>query len=210
MAFCVYICDSTSKAIILNIAFFDFDHTISTKDSFLDFVAFSKGKASLYSSLIIYSPFLIGYKLGLYSGHKIKEKVLTHHFKGLSKEEFYKLCEHYGKDKIKAIINPKALERIKWHKSNGDRIIVVSASPEAWLLYWCEQNELEIIGSKLEYQNNILSGKLVGKNCNGEEKVARIKALVTISDFNEIYVYGNSKGDLPMLALADHKYYKYF
>ncbi|NQY06513.1 MAG: haloacid dehalogenase-like hydrolase, partial [Flavobacteriaceae bacterium] len=150
----------------MNIAFFDFDHTISTKDSFLDFVAFSKGKTSLYLSLCILAPFLIIYKARLYSGQKIKELVLSYHFKGMNQDEFDQLCEQYGRERINVIINNKASDRIKWHQENNHRIVVVSASIDKLLRYWCEQNCLELIGSRLAIEEGKLSGKLLGKNCN--------------------------------------------
>jgi hypothetical protein len=60
--------------------FFDFDGTITTKDTLLEFIKFSKGKLNFLSGFLIYSPFLVAYKLGIISNQSAKEKVLATFF----------------------------------------------------------------------------------------------------------------------------------
>ena len=43
-----------------------------------------------------------------------------------------------------------------------------------------------------------------------EEKVIRIQEEYNLSDYQEIYVYGDSPGDKPMLGLATKSFYKPF
>ena len=49
-----------------------------------------------------------------------------------------------------------------------------------------------------------------GENCNGPEKIRRIKEILNLQDFDKIYAFGNSKGDKEMLSIADHKFLKFF
>ena len=56
----------------------------------------------------------------------------------------------------------------------------------------------------------LLTGRLYEGNCNGQEKVNRICAKYDLANLIDSYGYGNSNGDKPMLALVNHKYYKYF
>ena len=61
----------------MTVAFFDFDHTITTKDSFLDFIAYVKGRRALYKAMLRLALPSIGYKLGWVSGATIKERYLN-------------------------------------------------------------------------------------------------------------------------------------
>ncbi|HEY0274315.1 MAG TPA: HAD-IB family phosphatase, partial [Chitinophaga sp.] len=94
-------------------------------------------------------------------------------------------------------------EAIQEHLAAGHRVIVVTASAEEWVRPFCQGMGIEVIGSRMETDaEGRLTGKLLGLNCNGEEKVCRIKAQVDLSAYTSIYAYGDSSGDRPMLALA--------
>ena len=46
-----------------DIAFFDFDGTITIKDSFIDFLKYSKGNIDFFKGIIILSPLIIAFYL---------------------------------------------------------------------------------------------------------------------------------------------------
>jgi phosphoserine phosphatase len=69
---------------------------------------------------------------------------------------------------------------------------------------------LELISTELEVINGKLTGNFSTPNCNGKEKVRRIKEKYNLSKYDEIHVFGNSKGDFPMLSLGTHKYFRFF
>ena len=194
----------------MKISFFDFDGTITTKDSLADFVKFAVGKQNYYLGLLILSPVLIMYIFNFVSNNVAKEKLIYHFFKGCDSILFRNIANKYSKEKIDKIVRPKVLEKIKWHQHKGHKVVIVSASMECWLSGWCEKNKLELIATKLEVTNNRLTGKFSTKNCYGIEKVNRIKENYNLEDYDVIYAYGDSKGDKEMLSIADKKYYKYF
>lgn len=88
--------------------------------------------------------------------------------------------------------------------------MVVSASPENWIQKWSFSEGLELIASKLEVNNGKITGKILGKNCHGVEKLKRIKEKYIIEDYKVIYAYGDTSGDRPMLNVATHSFYKPF
>jgi len=47
-------------------------------------------------------------------------------------------------------------------------------------------------------------------NCNGKEKVSRIKEAFNLADFETVYAYGDSSGDKEMLAIATHAHFRPF
>ena len=121
------------------IAFFDFDGTITTKDTMIELIKFHHGKYRLYIGLTMLSPWLIAMKLKLISHQKAKEKLLSWFFKGFAETEFSKICELFFQKKIPLIINKRALQKINEHKANGDEIVVVSASATNWIKGWCDE-----------------------------------------------------------------------
>ncbi len=192
------------------LALFDFDGTITNKDSLFHFLKYSVGTLKYYKNLVLLTPVFIKFVMGSYSNSIAKEKVISFFFKGWNIKDFEKLSDSYSEIELKKIINQNAMEKIKWHKENMHEIFIVSASIEYYLYKWCELFELELIGTKLEVIENKITGKFSTPNCNGEEKVRRIKKEINLSEYNAIYAYGNSKGDLPMLNLADYKFYRQF
>jgi HAD superfamily hydrolase (TIGR01490 family) len=202
--------DVTSRHTSRDIAFFDFDGTITNRDSFIDFIIFCRGKVTTYAGLIRLSPILLAYKAKLFPNWKAKEKVLSYFFAGESIEKFQQYCDQYAQVRLPHIVRVQALQAIKKHQAAGADVYLVSASPENWLLGWCQRKGIKLIASKLEVQDGKLTGKLAGKNCYGPEKVVRIRQEVTLTDYYCVYCYGDSRGDREMLGLADYPYYRPF
>ncbi|UAY51304.1 HAD family hydrolase [Ferruginibacter albus] len=192
------------------IAFFDFDGTITTSDTMLELIQYCKGSAAYLSGMILLSPTLILMKAGIISKAAAKEKMLSHFFGNMPLNDFNEMCHRFIDNRLPSLIRPKAIEKIKEHLANNDKVVVVSASAENWIGKWCTTNGLSCLATKLSVSNNVITGKLAGANCNGEEKVNRIKAAYTLSDYSTIYCYGDTNGDKPMLALATSFIYKPF
>ncbi len=192
------------------IAFFDFDGTITTKDTMLEFFKFSKGKTRFYLSFALYSPVLVLFKLKLVPRQYVKQLMLGHLYRNTPLTEFQKLCDRFADEKIPALIRPKALKEIQKLRDAGAELVVVSASAENWVQKWCADNEIPLIATRMEILNDKISGKLNGINCHGDEKVRRIREKYQLENYDEIFCYGDTEGDKPMLALATFPFYKPF
>jgi phosphatidylglycerophosphatase C len=185
------------------VAFFDFDGTITTKDTLLDFAKYVHGKKVFYLGMLRIAPVLIAYKLGFYPNYKAKESFLTHFFGGMSCELFAKCSQAYSLNAIDKIVDAKMIEQLEWHKARGDRIVIVSASAKCWLLPWCERESLELLCTELECVDSVMTGKLSTPNCYGVEKVNRIKRHLDLNEYDNIFAYGDSNGDKQMLELVN-------
>ncbi len=194
----------------MTLLLFDFDGTITRKDSLAGFIQYAVGKPLYYAGLLKLSPLLVLYKLGFIPNYIAKQKLIAHFFKGWDSAYFKKLSDAYAIERIDKIIRPRAMEKIEWHKAKGHKIVVVTASMESWLKKWCEKNQLDLIGTRLEVKNGKLTGKFASKNCYGVEKVNRIKEHYNLKDFDEIHAFGDSRGDKEMLEIADHRHYRPF
>lgn len=193
----------------MNLALFDFDGTITSKDSFLLFIRFAAGK-KYYTGCARLSPKICLYLAGLYPNYRLKEDFLTTFLSNWTSQQLSDVASAFSKDILKEIIRPGALERIHHHQHKGDKTVLVSASPEALLAPWCLRNNMDLLGTRLQVKNGRTTGKIEGKNCWGEEKVTRIQTAYQLDMYQKIYAYGDSKGDLPMLKLADVSRYKPF
>jgi phosphatidylglycerophosphatase C len=196
----------------MNLALFDFDGTISTRDSYLLFTEFLNRKRYIIGCLIL-APRIIGYLARIYPNYALKEDFLRFFYRGRTTDELQVQTHRFCSRIIPGIIRPGAMERIKWHQAQGDTIVVISACPRLILEPWCHQINADIIATELETdQDSRITGKIAGKNCWGQEKVRRIQSRYTLHQYDGIFAYGDSKGDLPMLELADtdKRFYKPF
>ncbi|HWB90879.1 MAG TPA: HAD-IB family hydrolase [Puia sp.] len=192
------------------IAFFDFDGTITTRDTLLEFIKFSKGKFRFYVGFAINSPWLIALKLKLISNQAAKEKILTWFFHNNTVSHFQQTCDRFAAEIIPNLIRPKALQEITTLKEKGIPVVIVSASPENWIRPWTGPNSIDLIATRLEAHEAKLTGRIQGRNCHGTEKVERINRAFRLSDYSKIYAYGDTGGDKPMLRLATNAFYKPF
>ena len=192
------------------IAFFDFDGTITEKDTLLEFIRFSKGNARFNLGFLLSSPWLIAYKLRLISNQRAKERILTFFFGRCPVNTFSAYCDRFSAEILPGLIRPGALVEISRLKEAGADVIIVSASPENWIRPWATAMQVTLLATRLEVSGNRLTGRIEGANCHGEEKVRRIRDAYQLKEYSQVYAYGDTKGDLPMLALADIRFYKPF
>lgn len=112
----------------MNLALFDFDGTLATRDSLPDFIQFAVGKPAYYFGLTILSPMLLAYLGGVISNHVAKQKMIAWFFRGWEVSRFQQVASQYSQENIETMLRAEAMEKLYWHQQQGDRVIVVSAS----------------------------------------------------------------------------------
>lgn len=192
------------------LAVFDFDGTLTYKDSFLAFIRYYHGSAAFLIGMARLLPWLLAYKLKLIPNWRAKEKVLEYFFKGKAESDFHEKGQLFGRELIPRMLRPKAEQALKDHITAGDRVVIVSASATLWLQAWCQEMGVELLATELECHNGKITGRLNGHNCYGPEKVERLRKHLSLQDYDEIYAYGDSAGDRELLALATHPHFRYF
>jgi HAD superfamily hydrolase (TIGR01490 family) len=186
----------------MNLALFDFDGTISSKDSFLLFL-WEVDKYRFLITCIRYFHPVILYLLKCYPKQKLKEIFISGILMGKNINELNYLADNFCQKTVPLIIRDKFWKRLQYHQDRRHTIVVVTATPCFILEPWCRLKSIQILGSELEFDNNgFVTGKLDGDNCMGEEKVRRIQEEYDMSQYEEIFVYGDSSSDQPMLRLA--------
>lgn len=192
------------------IAFFDFDGTITKSDSMFRFILFYHGITKTMIGLFKVFHIIALHKLGFVGAKYAKEKVLSTFFASIPETTFNQAGKKFSHHVIPKLIRKDIEKHFDYHRKNGNRIVVVSASAENWLSTWCHEMNFDLIATQLEITNGCITGKLKGDNCKGREKVRRIRANFDLSQYSPIYAYGNSSGDTKMLKLADYRFYKKF
>jgi phosphatidylglycerophosphatase C len=192
------------------IAFFDFDGTITTKDTLLEIIKYQRGTFRFYLGFLLNSPYLVAYKLKFISNQAAKERMLRYFFRKTPVEQFQQRCDAFAATIIPGLIRPKAIMEIEKLLTAGAEVVIVSASAGNWIRSWCNTMQVKLISTKLEVVNGAITGKINGRNCHGQEKVRRITASYDLSAYHEIYCYGDTEGDKPMLQLATFAFYKPF
>lgn len=189
---------------------YDFDGTLTRRDSFLDFIRYTCGSRSLYCGLLLFSPLLILMKLRLYANGRAKERLFTHFFQGMSIRVFDDLCAKYGLSRADLLLDA-ARKAVNEVASNGYRIFIVSASVDRWVFpFFRDVPNVTVIGTQIEVENGLVTGRFSTPNCYGAEKVRRIQALLPYREQYKLIAHGDSRGDKKMLNYADQRYFRPF
>ncbi len=199
-----------TEAVSKLIAFFDFDGTITTKDTLLEFIKYSKGSFRFYAGFALHTPVLVAYKLSIISNQRAKEIMLRHFFGGMDINKFNSVADEFSTTVVPSLIRPKAVSEIEKLKVLNAEVVIVSASPENWISGWCARQGIRCIATRMVVEENKITGRILGRNCHGEEKVNRIRSDFDLSLYSDLYCYGDTNGDLPMLALGTYRFFKPF
>ncbi len=191
----------------MDLALFDFDHTITHVDTYSRFLRSIATPEQLARARLSIGPWLAGYRLDLVPAHGIRKRVTRLAFTGRQEEEIHELGLRFSTEALPDYLRPEMMQRIEWHQSRGDTIVVVSGSLDAYLRPWCEQHGLAVICNRLEAGNGTLTGRYDGGDC-GSDKKRRIRAQYDVSRFPCVHAYGDSREDKPMLALAHKRWYR--
>lgn len=187
----------------------DLDGTITRKDTMFAFARYCYPGVRYYVRLVKMAPVLLLNRLGMHPSDRAKERLLTTFFRGTTREDFERKGDEFARMVLPLLVRRRARQEMEWHRNNNSTIVVVTASLGAWCGAWCRQEGFDLIATGYEAENDIITGKLSGKNCKGIEKVRRISEKYGSASAATIYAYGDTKSDLPMLELADVKVYKW-
>ncbi|MEM9904784.1 MAG: HAD family hydrolase [Cyanobacteria bacterium P01_D01_bin.44] len=193
------------------VAIFDFDGTLTKRDSLLPFLKSWVGRWGLYYGLLHMSPTLIAYGLKLIPNWVAKQRLLIYFLSQKKVQELEQTAQTYARENLSDLLRPDALVRLRWHQAQGHQTLLVSASLEAYLRPWAKQVGIDqVIGTQLEFHQGCLTGRFLGKNCYGPEKVRRLEKILGNLKHYSIYAYGDSKGDRELLSVASFPYYRTF
>jgi HAD superfamily hydrolase (TIGR01490 family) len=199
---------STEKRIV---AFFDFDGTLTRRDSLLPFLWRISGPWAFILNGTVLLPTLLRYTLGALKNGPAKERVLGQFLAGKPVEEIHAMAESFAAERVPSLLDPEATSRFRWHQEQGHTTVLITASPELYVRPWAETEGFDdVIGTRLETEDGTFTGRFATPNCYGPEKTRRLEAEAPNLSGATMYAYGNSRGDRELLEMADHGFYQSF
>lgn len=191
------------------VAFFDFDGTLTQGDSLIPFLRMVRGTPRFMLDILAVSPYLVAYVLRGMRNDVAKEALLRQSLGGLPISVLRDIGRRFAKHSIPDMLRKDTLDHLRDHQAQGHCCVLVSASLGIYLEPWAKAVGFDYcIASSLDADvDGIITGKLEDGNCHGKEKVRRIQLLLKkIGKPDMSYGYGNSRGDLPMLAFVNNAY----
>ena len=111
---------------------FDFDGTLTTKDTLIEFIRYAKGTMAFGWGFVQHAHLLVLMKLGLYPNWKAKQKVFTYFFKDMKLEDFNALCKAFAASSGH-LLRPAGIKAIQQAQNEGSEVLIVSASIDNWV-----------------------------------------------------------------------------
>ena len=197
------------------IAAFDFDGTLTRRDTLLPFLARGLGWPRFLLALLQCSPWLAGYALGLVPNDAAKARLLRATLSGRTLAEMEVWTTRWLAEDFSGQLQDWTMARLAWHRQAGHCCVLVSASPDIYLQRVASQLGFDgLICTQMQVQGACLTGRMLTPNCHGEQKVLRFQAWlaarfgVETAQAMLLYAYGDTAGDKPLLRLARHAWYR--
>ena len=179
---------------------FDFDGTLTTRDTLIAFIRYACGTPRFLLGFLLHAPLLVLMKLRLYSNGKAKQRLFSWFFRGMPIETFDALCQSFASTH-RHLLRPETVCLLQQALSEGAKVLVVSASIDNWVQPFFPT--VTVLGTQIEVIDGRLTGRFLTPNCYGQEKVRRILALHPDRSAYRLTAYGDSRGDRELLAFAD-------
>ena len=184
---------------------FDFDGTLTVRDSFQAFLAWRAGPAGYWAGLARLAPAAARYVRDRDRG-RLKAAAVRRFLGGMSRIEIEDAARRFAESHARRLLRPDALRAWARWREQGARLVIVTASPEEIVQPFARGLGADhLIATRLAYDaHDRLDGRLDGPNCRGPEKVTRLRAEFG-DDVQLDAAYGDSDGDREMLAIAEER-----
>ena len=190
-----------------DLALFDFDGTLTTRETFPAFMRYAVVRPRLLAGGVLLAPVVFGYRRGWVAGNPTRASIVQMGLRGVDAERLRAQGAAFARDVLPGVLRPEAMARLAWHRQRGDRVVVVSGGLDVYLAPWCADQGVELLCSVLAERGGRITG-YAGLQCVGEEKVRRVRTLCDPQAYAAIHAYGDTHEDQAMLAMAHHRTYR--
>jgi HAD superfamily hydrolase (TIGR01490 family) len=189
----------------MRLALFDFDGTLTTRDSLMPFLRHVVGTPRFVAGLAALGLPLLSYALGYLRNDVAKQRVIGHFLGGRDRAEVEAAGRDFARHHLPAMLRASTLAALRQHQESGDTCVLVSASLDVYLQPWADAHGLSAVlcsGLEVNAQQRV-TGRIQPANCYGPEKARRIREWLAGRQPSHITAWGDSRGDAEMFALAD-------
>ncbi|QTN18255.1 HAD-IB family hydrolase [Brevundimonas sp. AJA228-03] len=181
---------------------FDFDGTLTIRDSFTAFLKWKVGPERWRTGLLAMAPQLAAYALDR-DRQRLKEAAVRRFLPGMGAVALGLEAEQFAHEQWDRLMRPDALcVWNDWGRRGAYRAIV-TASPALTVQPFADRLGADaLLGTDLVTDaSGWFTGAFAGPNCRGEEKVRRLRAAFG-PEVRLAAAYGDTSGDTEMLAIA--------
>jgi len=184
---------------------FDFDGTLTSRDSFVAFLMWRAGVGRFVTHMAGLSPSMIAYLFHRDRG-RLKSRFARAFLGGLSQDEIAGHARRFAEGHARKLLRPDAVRSWKRWQAEGARMVIVTASPEIIIAPFARGLGADsLLGTRFEFDaSGRFTGRLEGANCRGDEKVRRLREAFG-DDVRLEAAYGDTGGDHAMLAIAEEQ-----
>ena len=196
------------------IAAFDFDGTLTKRDTFMPFLACGLGWPRFLLALLKCSPWLVAFVLRLIPNHVAKQKLMLATLKNKTTTQMDDWTSRWLAQSFPGQLQSWTMARLAEHQQLGHCCVMVSASPDIYLKRVAQQLGFDaLLCTEMAVVDGRLTGLMKTPNCHGEQKVLRLKAWMAEqfgadAEGATLYAYGDTSGDKPMLRMAAYAFYR--
>jgi len=189
---------------------FDFDGTLTIRDSFTEFLRWRAGPAGWALGLLKMAPAVAHYARDRDRG-RIKAASVREFLGGMERQMLESEAERFAEVYWDRFMRPDALACWNAWGDKGAHRVIVTASPVTTVAPFAKRLGAEnLLGTPLFFDaDDKVSGAFAGPNCRGAEKVRRLQAVYG-PGIRLAAAYGDTSGDTEMLEIAEEKGFRVF
>ncbi len=188
------------------VAIFDLDGTLTSRNSFIPYLLSFGRRHCKYTALSMV-PFQIGpYLIRLVKDHQLKQRLLRSFFYGVHRDIITQHTRWFCSTWLPNHLHTLGHGLLREHLEQNHRVILLSASPDIYVREMAAQFGIgEAVCTQVEFQDDICTGRLLGANCKGTNKLIALKNYLGCEEpQTESFAYGDSRQDLPVLKWVSH------
>src|SRR5439155_2112523 len=146
------------------------------------------------------------YACRILSDRAAKQRVLIAFLRGQPRDRVAEHAEWFSSGWVSRRLRECVLERLRTHQQAGDRVILLSASPDVYVAAIGRMLGIEeVLATQVAADDERWDGALRGENCKGAAKVRRLaEYLQAASPPAASWAYGDSSSDLPVLNWVEN------
>lgn len=200
---------------------FDLDGTLTLRDTSVPFLRFVAGKRAARAGVLSAAAWAVPDlavslwaewlgsppKLGGFSGRwagLLHQRVSVRTLRGRSRVELETAGADFASRTLRENLRPDARARIEEHRGRAHRLVLASASLDLYLEPLRGLLGFDVvIGTRLEWNDGVATGRVHGLPCWGAEKLRRVREALRPGE-EIVHAYGDSRGDRALLAAAKH------
>jgi phosphatidylglycerophosphatase C len=196
---------------MIRLAAFDLDGTLTTRDCVVPFLRRVAGAPTIARHLARHARQTGGAVLHR-RRDELKAAAAVAAFRGRRLEAIEAQGAEFAEIVHRQWLRPDTAGVLAGHRARGDRTVIVSASFEVYarplgVLLGVD----DVLATRLEAVDGVLTGRLAGGNCRGAEKVARVGSWLAEHELSRdevvLVAYGDSAGDRQLLEAADEPHW---